>query len=441
MRKLILPSEINGGVVAPASKSLTIRALAAALLADGETELVNTSLSNDALAALHLVRSLGGKIDEVEEIPPPKIYPQSRERDSRQKIKISGGFPEKNPVPQKGFSLSCGESALTMRLFAAVVALQPHQVQLRAEGTLRRRPMDMVERALAQVGVECRMRRGFPPLEIRGPMKPGRVILEATRTSQVLSGLLLALPLLDGDSEIKARGLKSRPYVELTTDLIQKFGINCSGQKVGNDDCFFIPGKQRYRGTKIAIEGDWSAAAFFLVAGALAGRVKIEGLNPNSKQADRRILEALKAAGAKFLWSDGNLVVEKSKLRGFEFDAADCPDLFPPLCVLALGAEGHSRIWGAGRLIIKESNRAAALISELTALGGKIAQEGEAIVVEGGKPCGGECRSWGDHRVVMAAAVVGLISEEGVKVDGSEAVAKSFPDFFEKLAACGGKVQ
>jgi len=414
---------------------LTIRALAAALLADGETELVNISLSNDALAALHLVRSLGGKIEEVEEIPPPKIYPQSRQRDSRRKIKISGGFPEKNPVPQKGFSLACGESALTMRLFAAVVALQPHQVQLRAEGTLRRRPMDMVERALAQVGVECRMRRGFPPLEIRGPMKPGRVILEATRTSQVLSGLLLALPLLDGDSEIKARGLKSRPYVELTTDLIQKFGINCSGQKVGNDDCFFIPGKQRYRGTKIAIEGDWSAAAFFLVAGALAGRVEIKGLNPDSKQADRRILEALEAAGAKFLWSDGNLVVEKSNLRGFEFDASDCPDLFPPLCVLALGAEGHSRIWGTGRLIIKESNRAAALTNELTALGGKIAQEGEAIVVEGGKPCGGECRSRGDHRVAMAAAVVGLISEEGVKVDGSEAVAKSFPDFFEKLAA------
>jgi len=441
MRKLILPSEVNGAVVVPASKSLTIRALAAALLSDGESELVNPSLSNDALAALNLLRSLGGKIEAGKEVQSPKIYLQSTERKGRQKIKISGGFPEKKLLPQQGLSLSCGESALTMRLFAAIVALQPHRVELRAQGTLNRRPMDMVEKALAELGVECRTRNGFPPVEIRGPLKPGRVILEATRTSQLLSGLLLALPLLDGDSEIMAMGLKSRPYVELTADLIQKFGINSYAQKAGDDYRFFIPGKQRYRGTKMEIEGDWSAAAFFLVAGSLAGRVEIKGLNPNSKQADHRILEALEAADAQFLWSDGNLVVEKSKLRAFEFDASDCPDLFPPLCVLALGAAGRSKISGAGRLLIKESNRAAALTRELTALGGKIAQEGEAIVVEGGKLRGGECRSWGDHRVAMAAAVAGLISEAGVKLDGSEAVAKSFPDFFEKLAACGGKVQ
>ncbi len=441
MKKLIFPSEINGGVVVPASKSLTIRALAAGLLADGESELVNPSLSNDALAALNLGRRLGGKIEEVEEIIPQKIYQKSRERNERRKIKISGGFPEKNPVPPEGLALSCGESALTMRLFAALVALQPHRVQLRAEGTLSRRPMDMLEKGLAQVGVECRTRSGFPPLEIRGPMKPGRVILEARRTSQLLSGLLLVLPVLDGDSEIKAIGLKSRPYVELTTDLIQKYGINCSGQKAGDDYLFFVPGKQRYRGTKIEIEGDWSAAAFFLVAGALTGRVEVRGLNPDSKQADRRILIALEAAGAKFFWCDGNLVVERSQLRGFEFDASDCPDLFPPLCVLALGAAGRSKIWGAGRLVIKESNRAAALSRELAAIGGKISQEGEAMVVEGGKLSGGKCHSWGDHRVAMAAAVAGLISQKGVKLVGSEAVAKSFPDFFEKLEACGGKVQ
>ncbi len=428
MKKLILPSELEGCVAAPASKSQTIRALAAALLAKGESRLVNPSFCDDALSCLRLIEQLGAEVE-------------THSRSLNRSWQIKGGFPDKKGTPLPGMVLSCGESALTMRLFAAVVGLQSHPITLEAKGSLRRRPMDMVEEPLRQLNVICRSQGGFPPLLIQGPIKPGSVRLDGSRSSQALTGMLMVLPLLAKDSEILALNLKSRPYVELTLGLIQFFGISVGVVSETENWRFIIRGRQSYQPTFLEVEGDWSGASFFVVAAALTGRVELTGLNPNSRQADKQILVALKAAGGKFYWEGSRLIVDRASLRGFEFDASDCPDLFPPLCVLAIGAEGRSRIKGAHRLTIKESNRAAALVEELSRVGARITQEEDSLILEGRRIGGGVMDSRGDHRLAMAGAIAGLISREGIVVSGSKAVNKSFPDFFEKLKNCGGKVQ
>ncbi|MGQ9472194.1 MAG: 3-phosphoshikimate 1-carboxyvinyltransferase [Candidatus Aminicenantales bacterium] len=432
MKKLVLPSEVEGRLEAPPSKSQTIRALAAGLMAEGESRLINPSFCDDSLACLHLIQRLGAEVEAVND----GLY---------QSFKVKGGFPEKNPLPPRETTLSCGESALTMRLFAAIVSLQPNPVRLRAKGTLTRRPMDMVEEPLRRFNVICQSQAGFPPLQIKGPMGPGLVSLDASRSSQFLTGLLMALPRLADDSEVLALNLRSKPYVELTIDLIQKFGIKIKAFAAAENYWFLIPGGQSYRPAQIKVEGDWSGASFFIVAGALAGRVELLGLHPDSKQADRMVLEALKAAGGKFSWEgdrqDARLVVERVALHGFEMDASDCPDLFPPLCVLAAGAKGRSKISGAQRLGLKESDRAASLVAELSRVGAKITREGDSIIVEGGNLIGGVVDSRADHRIAMAGAIAGLISREGIVVRGCEAVRKSFPDFFEKLKTCRGEVR
>ncbi|MGQ9671867.1 MAG: 3-phosphoshikimate 1-carboxyvinyltransferase [Candidatus Aminicenantales bacterium] len=423
MKRLVLPSAINGQVQAPPSKSMVIRLLAASLLARGESLILSPSFCADSLSALAVIKQLGAKV----QMAPGQWL-------------IRGGFPIESPSRSGMKPISCGESGLTVRLFAPIVALAGQRVKLEAEGTLRFRPMDMLVSPLSQLGVQCETHDGLPPLIIQGPLQSGSVSLEADRTSQFLSGLLMALPLVPGISEIRVSRLASRPYVELTIEVLEKFGIKIDASRDGSgQDYFFIPGGQRYRPGEYQVEGDWSGAAFLLVAGAIAGRVEVFGLNLDSKQADKRIIEALSLAGAKVSQKKGRVVVEKAALRAFDFDASDAPDLFPPLCVLAACCQGRSRLRGARRLVFKESPRAQTLTSELTKVGVKIFLEGDALIIEGAAVRGGSPDAHGDHRIAMACALAGLVSKEGIEINGWEAVNKSYPEFFNHLASLGGK--
>ena len=414
--KWVKPSRIAGRLAAPPSKSAMIRATAAASLADGVTEITRPSFCDDALAGLGAAVGLGARVVCSDKM-----------------VKIKG------PVGPVRNVLDCGESGLCLRLFAPIAALGRKEVILAGQGTLLTRPIGMIEAPLAGLGVACRSKAGFPPLTVKGPLRGGRVALDGSVSSQFLTGLLTALPLCEADSELSVIDLKSRPYVDLTISVLADFGVSVSWDKAR--DVFLVKGGQRYKPRKYEIEGDWSGAAFLLVAAALAGRLAVENLASDSFQADTRVLAALKDAGAAVSIKGTTVSVEARELTAFEFDATDCPDLFPPLAALACFCQGRSAIRGVERLRHKESDRAEALVEEFARLGGRLNIKGDVMTIGGGRLAGGTLDSRGDHRMAMAGAVAGLRAARGVRIERPQVVSKSYPRFFEDLASVGGDVK
>ncbi len=413
--KWIKPSEIRGTVEAPPSKSLTLRATAAAALSQGRTVVHRPSPCEDALAGLRIAENLGALV---------KQYPD------RLEIRGSAGHVLGE--------WDCRESGLCMRMFAPIAALRSTRVTLRGSGSLNARPMELLREPLHQLGVLCSTQNGLPPVEIQGPIRPGRVEVDGSLSSQLLTGLLLALPVCRGNSEIWVHNLQSKPYINMTLDVISHFGVSI--QYSTRLDHFRIQGGQHYRACDYSVEGDWSSAAFLLVMGAIAGCVEVTGLQAQSSQGDQRILQAIGSAGAGLNQRADSVAVWKDQLQAFEFDAHDCPDLFPPLAVLASQCAGVSKISGVGRLKHKESDRAQALIHILTRIGVQVGVEGDCLWVQGDRIAGGEIEAYGDHRMAMAAAVAGLVSREGIKIRDWPCVAKSYPAFFQDLESLGGIV-
>jgi len=409
----IAPGPVRGRLRAPASKSHLQRVLLAAALTPGQSRLRDIGASADGEACLGVIQALGARVERLEG-----------------GVRVTGGGPA------RGRTLDCGESGFCLRAASAVAALDAEGFTLRGHGSLATRPMDMVLEPLRQLGVSCVTQGGLQPIQVRGPLRGGRAEVDGRQSSQFLSGLLLALPRALGDTELSVPALRSGPYVRMTLAVLEAFGARVEAA----DDLshFRIPGHQTYRPVDLSVEGDWSGAAFLLVAGAIAGDVVVEGLARESAQADRAVLEALAAAGADVAWEGQDLRARRSELRAFQFDATDCPDLFPPLAVLACHARGTSRILGAGRLRQKESDRAAALVSELTALGGTLAVVGDALEITGGPLAGGVVDPHNDHRMAMAGAVASLLSRDGVRMAGEGCVAKSYPEFFQALASLRG---
>lgn len=439
MARSIAYREIGGSVRAPASKSSMQRAVACALLAggksaDGESILRSPSRSADCRAALAVARGFGASVGDRGDA----FAIRGADRDAPATRK---GFP----APRK---LSCGESGLCIRMFSPIAALFEGETVLRAEGSLRKRPVGMMAPPLIALGASCETALGLPPVRVRGPLCGGWAEVDGRVSSQFLTGLLIALPLAEDDSELEVEGLASRGYVDLTLGTMRAFGV--SAERDADFERFLVPGGQRYRATDFTVEGDWSGAAFLLVAGAIAARTApliVEGLDAASHQPDRSVLEALRDAGA-FVEKDedggatGSAVsVSHRALRAFDFDATDCPDLFPPLVALAAACEGETSLRGAERLKGKESDRAAALSKEFAALGATVTVEGDLMRVRGcgidggGRLEGGRVDSRGDHRIAMAAAIASFYCEAAVEIDGSECVAKSWPGFFEDLAS------
>ncbi len=414
--KWIKPSKIDGRVSAPPSKSAMIRAIAAASLAGGVSEIRNPAFCDDALAALGVSVALGARV-----------------ACSEKTVKIKG---QGRPVKA---TLDCGESGLCLRLFAPVAALGKKETTLSAQGSLKTRPVGMIEAPLAELGVVCRSNAGFPPLTVKGPMRGGRVSFDGSLSSQFLTGLLTSLPACEGDSELTVSKLRSRPYVDLTISVLERFGVKVEWNKT--QDTFKVKGGQRFEPQRYEVEGDWSAAAFLLVAGAVAGRLTVANLDPDSRQADRRILEVLRDAGAAVATGGSEVSVTAGDLKAFDFDATDSPDLFPPLAVLACFCEGLSTIRGVYRLKHKESDRGTALVEEFSRIGGQFEIRGNVLRIQGRRLEGGVVDARGDHRLAMAGAVAGLRAGNGVRVEGSQAVSKSYPRFFDDLASVGGVIE
>ena len=415
MRKYVASSRISGRIRAPASKSVMLRAVAAAVLSEGRAVTIsNPSLCDDAETALGIAEGLGAAV-----------------RREAGAVVITAGV---HPAARV---LHCGESGLCLRMFPAVAALDDAEFVFEARGSLRTRPAGMLEAPLRALGAACVTRQGFAPVTVRGPLRGGRAEVEAGLSSQALTGLLLALPRAPGDSELSVPAIKSRAYAEMTLDFLRRAGIRTSGEVPG---VLRIEGRQSYRAASYAIEGDWSGAAFLLVAGALAGEITVLGLDSESLQADRAVCEALEKCGADVAAGPAGVSSRRRDLRAFAMDLSGAPDLFPPLVALACACEGTTRLEGAGRLRHKESDRASALRSEFGRLGADIRIEADSLVVRGGPLHGGTASSHGDHRVAMALAVAALRAGAEVAIEDAGCVGKSYPGFFEDLAAVGGRI-
>ncbi len=415
MEITVHPSYLKGEVEAPPSKSITQRGIAAGLLARGTTVIRNPSFCNDSLAALNMAGALGAQI--------------KREHGS---ITVQTGLRPVSPV-----TLHCGESGLALRMFAPIAALLSDHVNLTGEGSLLIRPVNMIVDALGQLGVGVETNSGLLPVTLSGRLRGGRAVIDGSTGSQLLTGLLMALPLAGVDSEIEVMGLKSKPYINLTLELLSGFGITVENRDFSH---FTIPGHQSYRAREYYVEGDWSGAAFLLIAGALNGEVSVRNLSSRSLQADRAIMQALRGAGCHLTETAEGVRTEKSDLKAFNYDATDSPDLFPPLAALAAGCRGTSRIRGVSRLGHKESDRAGTIKAVLGALGIKSAFEGDEMLVSGGKVHGATVSSHNDHRIAMMAAVMAAGATGGITIRDAEAVAKSYPGFFDDLSLIGAAI-
>jgi len=404
-----ISSKVSGTVSAPPSKSMAQRAIAAALLANGTSRITLGTHAEDIEASIRIVKALGAKV--------------SPESDNT--IIVVGGF---SPITEE---IDCGEAGLSMRMFSSIAALSSKKLRLIGRGSLETRPMKAVEEFLLGLGAKVSLNGDLPPITIQGPIKPGKISIDGSLSSQFLTGLLLALPTLPGDSELEVRNLKSKPYVEMTLELIAAFGVEVEY----NSDLsrFSIPGNQKYLPREYIVEGDWSGASFLAVAGATAGEVTIENLRTDSKQADRKIVDAILAFGALLTSKETALQIKKSAAKAFTFDATECPDLFPPLVALAANAKGISSIKGVHRLKHKESDRENALKVEFQKLGINIVTEDDSLLVTGGPISGGKVFSHHDHRIAMALAGAGLNASGPVEIEHPECVAKSYPDFYKDL--------
>ena len=408
MKTTIHKGHIAGSITAPASKSYAQRAVAAALLAGGETTLTHLDLCNDTRAALDVARRLGASV--------------SHEGTT---YTIRGGL---NPVSTK---LNIGESGLATRLFTPIASLCHMPITINGEGSILRRPIEMMEEPLQALGVEVISNGGYLPISVKGPMRGGEIHVDGSLSSQFITGLLMALPLSPNDTVLHVENLKSRPYVDMTIDLAARFGVAIEHN---NYEQFYIAGGQHYTPCTYNIEGDWSGASCLLVAGATAGSITIRNLNHISLQADLAIIEALARAGAEIITTNSSVTVHGGPLHAFEFDATDCPDLFPALAALASSCEGTSVLTGTQRLTYKESNRAETIAEVFGRLGiGVDLSEENTMRITGGPVSSAVVDSHNDHRISMAAAVAALSSDDSVVIEGADAADKSYPNFWNDL--------
>ena len=407
MEKTIHPSQVSGEVRPPCSKSYAQRALAAALLSDGATTLSNIELCDDTRYAMNVITGLGASVRQTG----PTEYV------------IRGGLA---PITD---TINTGESGLATRLFTPIAALCDRRMTITGTGTMLRRPIGMMIDPLRNLGVQVRS-NGYLPITVQGPLRGGETDVEAYVSSQFLTGLLMSLPLAEGDTILHVEQPNSLPYLAVTVDLASKFRIRMEHNGFRE---FFIPGGQHYHPAKLHIEGDWSSAAFMLVAGAIAGEVTAKRMNTLSLQADLAIIQALTKAGAVIITTPDEITVRKRELTGFDFDATQRPDLFPILAVLGANCEGTTHIRGVNRLVYKESNRAEAIVSEYTKLGMDVALEDDVMTVRGGSLSGGTIDSCNDHRIAMAAAIAALAASGPVTITNAQAVTKSYPRFWDDL--------
>jgi len=434
----IQPSQLTGIIQAAASKSSMQRACAAALVAGGKSIIRNPGHSNDDKAALSIIENLGASFHEEA---------------GDLHVSSWGVKPISNAI-------NCGESGLSIRMFTPLVALSEQEVTINGTGSLTTRPMDFFDEILPQLGVSVKSNNGKLPLKIKGPLQPRNIEIDGSLSSQFLTGLLLAYAASNAsDVSIKVKNLKSKPYIDLTLDVMKQFGLKVPENK-NHQEYYFAattpdlpPGQAGSRLTTppfakatggrpdYLVEGDWSGGAFLLVAGAIAGPLTVKGLDVYSTQADKTILQALIDTGVGISIESQHIELRPKALNAFHFNATDCPDLFPPLVALAAYCNGKTVIEGVNRLAHKESDRGITLQEEFGKMGIHIDLQDDLMIIHGGTGVKGtKVHSRHDHRIAMACAVAALKSSGETIIEEADAVNKSYPDFYDHLKSIGASV-
>lgn len=411
MIRLVKPGLRSGVIAIPASKSDAQRAYLAAALAPGKSTITGWGKSRDEQAMLAAITKLGAAVSVTE---------------NEMIIEGIHNFPETALI-------TAGESGLGIRLLSMICAAHKGVFSITGEGSLAERPMDFLETHLPLFGASCQTTNGKVPLEIRGAMHGASAKVDGSLSSQFISGLLMALPLVNGNSELEVQQLTSKPYIDMTLQTLEAFGIVI---RTKTPSAYHVPGEQMYHATHYQIDADWSSASYWLVAAAIGHSVALRGLRLDSFQADKALMSFLQAANCQVLFKEDTISVDGSSRKAFNVDATDCPDLFPALAALAASCNGTSVISGAARLTHKESNRGLALQSEFGKLGVKINLDLDEDVMRihgTGAVNGGVVDSHNDHRIAMCLAIAATIASGPVEIHGAESVAKSYPDFWRDL--------
>jgi 3-phosphoshikimate 1-carboxyvinyltransferase len=399
--------KLRGKITVPASKSDAQRAILAAALANGTSKVIGVGESDDVKAMLQAIEQLGAMVTIQDDC-----------------VIIQG-----IAVLESEKSVFIGESGLGARLLIATASTFKHPITIDGTGSLLQRPISFYDKTLPALGVSIKSTSGFLPVTVKGPLIGGKIAVDGAESSQTISGLLMALPLSKEDSLLSVQSFTSKPYVQMTIRTLAAFGIAHHAENV-----FAIKGCQSYQPTRYEVELDWSAASFWLVAAAIGHSVAIVGLNDESLQADKALLRVFEAAQIDYSWQENTIQVNGENKTAFEFDATDCPDLFPALVVLATCCNGTSIIKGVNRLIHKESNRSEALQQEFSKLGITITVFGDEMHVTGTNTIiGAVVSAHNDHRIAMALAILATRSDEVIEIHQAAAVSKSYPQFWDHL--------
>ncbi len=435
MLATITPGPLAGSVPAIASKSMAHRLIIAAALSSGTTHVVCNTTCADIDATVRCLAALGARIERTDDGYEVHPVPKSIE------LGILKAF--------QGAKLDCGESGSTLRFMLPVACALGADATFVGAPRLGERPLSPLSDELMAAGSDLDAAGGFP-FTTHGRLRPGRFVLPGTVSSQFISGLLLAFPLLPGASEIEVRGrIESRPYINLTVQALKLFGVDIAIERMtapnGIDELtrFRFMGAPYRTPGEVQVEGDWSNAAFWLCAGALGQEpIEVHGISLTSAQGDRNVLAALSRFGARTKRASNAAIVQPDRLHAFSMSAQDIPDLVPVISAVAACCDGMTVIRDCARLRIKESDRLATTASELNALGADVSIERDSLVING-RPrlAGGDVDSHNDHRIAMMAAVAAIRCERPVRIHGAEAVNKSYPAFFDHYRALGGRVE
>lgn len=419
------PSSISGQIQIPPSKSHSIRALLLAALAEGKSELKNVLNSEDVEAALQVLKDWGVDV---------KIKPLGDLHESLD-IEVEGKGLPKLTLDQSFYT---GQSGITTTFLLPLLALREGIVHVDADEQMRKRPLKELLQALRLLGATVEAAEGdHVPLSLSGPLR-GRDLSVQGQNSQVVSALLLALPLAEGESTLRAEKLQERPYVSMTEIYLKKAGLYFIRQ----GDVWTIPGGQKPKTLHEIIPGDFSSASALMVAGVLKSELlQLQGLNPQDVQGDKVLMDLLKAMGADLTWEGSELIIRGQKpLNGMIIDAGDFPDLVPALTVAATQAKGETVLKNVAILRAKESDRLAALCEGLGKMGAHLSVQGEDLIIRPSVLKGAIVPCYGDHRMAMAFAIAALCATGPTRLEGSECVAKTFPHFFDSLRHLGASI-
>lgn len=416
----VKPSVARGTTGVPGSKSHSIRAVAFASLASGRSTIRNPLDSSDGLSAASVYGSFGAEIH--------------KEKD----VWSVAGFGAQPKAPQG--ILDVGNSGTTCRMALGTAALmREDQARFDGDAQTRKRPMGPLLDALSNLGARAQSSKdGYLPVTVGGPWRGGRTKVDGT-TSQFTSSLLLNAPFGEETTTIEPIDLNERPYVEMTLWWLDRLGLEYERDEYRR---FTVPGGQALSGFEVTVPADWSSAAFLVAAGALpGGDVTLEGLDLDDSQGDKEILRFVEAMGADVLVSEEGIRIRGKALRGGEFDLNATPDLLPVMAVLGAFGEGETRLVNTPQARIKETDRISAMREVIETLGGEARELADGIIIQGGGLRGGAVHGFGDHRIVMSAAVAGLAAPEGASVDTAEAMAVTFPDFCERMKSLGADME